>query len=141
MEAALRQAVRRRAGRRCEYCQLPEARSPLVPFQIEHIVAHQHGGATRLSNLALACHRDNLCKGPNLAGIDPVTRRLVPLFHPRRMKWSRHFRYRGSVLVGRTAIGRATIGVLQMNHKERIDLRQTLIDEGVFPPRGVARSG
>ena len=140
MELALRSAVRRRAHGRCEYCMLPEAHSP-VPFQVEHIIARQHGGPTRLSNLALACHRDNLSKGPNLAGLDPVTRRLVPLFHPRRMKWSRHFRWDGTFLVGRTGSGRATIAVLRMNHKERIELRQTLIDESIFPPRRSRSSG
>jgi hypothetical protein len=36
--------------------------------------------------------------------------------------------------VGRTPVGRATVAVLQMNHEDRIDLRQHLIDEGLFPP-------
>jgi hypothetical protein len=133
MDVALRNAVRRRARFRCEYCQLPEEYSP-VTFQIEHIVARQHLGPTALSNLALACHFDNLHKGPNLTGIDPMTRGIVRLFHPRRHKWQRHFRWDGPVLVGRTAIGRATIAVLQMNHEDRLNVRQELIDEGVFPP-------
>ena len=109
MQDALRNAVRRRARLCCEYCLLPEAYAPVVPFQIEHIVARQHGGRTTLSNLALACHHDNMHKGPNLTGIDPVTTRIVRLFHPRRHKWDRHFRWDGRVLCGRTAIGRATI--------------------------------
>jgi hypothetical protein len=50
------------------------------------------------------------------------------------MKWTRHFRWDGPFLVGRTRVGRATIAVLQMNHEERIEVRQTLIDEGLFPP-------
>ena len=133
MDAALRNAVRHRAQFRCEYCLLPEAYAPVTPFQIEHIIARQHGGRTAPSNLALACHHDNLHKGPNLTGIDPVTRKLVRLFHPRRMKWARHFRWDGPLLVGRTPVGRATIAVLQMNHEDRINLRQALIDEGVFP--------
>ena len=37
-------------------------------------------------------------------------------------------------LVGRTPSGRATIIVLKINLDHRIDLRQGLIDEGVFPP-------
>ena len=62
--------VRERAGHCCEYCLLPQACSP-EPFQIDHIIAEQHGGSTRASNLALACLADNNHKGPNLAGIDP----------------------------------------------------------------------
>src|SRR5579884_106586 len=105
MDAALRTAVRRRARLRCEYWLLPENLASVVPFQVEHIVARQHGGPTVLANLALACHRCNLHKGPNLTGIDPRTRRLIRLFHPRRMKWVRHFRWDGPYLVGRTPVG------------------------------------
>ena len=132
MDPELRRAVRRRARFRCEYCHLPEAHAPVAPFQVEHIIARQHGGPTVLANLALACHHDNLHKGPNLTGIDPITRKLVRLFHPRRMKWDRHFAWDGPVLRGLTAIGRATIVVLQMNHEDRIELRRTLQREGVF---------
>ncbi len=134
MDAALRRAVHRRAGSRCEYCQLPEALAPVTPFQVEHIVARQHGGQTKSANLALACHHCNLHKGPNLTGIDPLTRQLTRLFHPRRHAWRRHFRWRGAVLVGRTSIGRTTVSVLAVNLPERLQLRQELIAEGLFPP-------
>ncbi len=102
-------------------------------FEIEHIVARQHRGATVAGNLALACFSCNKKKGPNLSGIDSVTGKPVPLFHPRRHKWSRHFRWRGALLAGRTAIGRATTDVLGINQPLRVRLRQELIDEGVFP--------
>ncbi len=102
-------------------------------FEIEHIVARQHGGATVAGNLAWACFTCNKKKGPNLSGIDEVTGRLMPLFHPRRHKWSRHFRWHGALLAGRTAIGRATVAVLGINQPIRVRLRQELIDEGVFP--------
>jgi hypothetical protein len=118
----------------CEYCLLPERFAFIRPFHIEHIVARKHGGATTLSNTALACDRCNFYKGSDLTGIDPATRRLVRLFNPRRMRWSRHFRWDGPFLFGRTPIGRATIVVLNMNHQERIEVRQGLIDEGVLPP-------
>ncbi len=127
-----RALVRRRARLRCEYCRLPEAVSPIGPFQLEHIVARKHKGPTSLSNLALACDRCNLFKGSDLTGIDPITEEITRLFHPRRMKWSKHFRWNGPVLVGRTAVGRTTIGVLQINHEDRVDLRQSLLDEGVL---------
>jgi hypothetical protein len=82
------------------------------------------------------CSFCNLHKGPNLTGIDPRTRKIARLFHPRRMKWARHFRWEGPRLVGRTPIGRATIAVLDMNHEERVELRQSLVEEGSFPPAG-----
>jgi hypothetical protein len=134
MDAALRQAVRERARFRCEYCQLPEAFAFIAPFHVEHIVARKHHGPTTLVNTALACDRCNYRKGSDLTGIDPSTRRLTRLFNPRRMNWSRHFRWSGPLLQGRTPVGRATIVVLQMNHEERLELRKALIDEGVFPP-------
>ncbi len=130
----LARKVRDRARNRCEYCQLPESMSP-IPHEIDHIVAEQHGGATTLSNLALACFADNHHKGPNLSGIDPQTGRPTWLFHPRRHKWDRHFRWKGPLLVGRTAVGRATISVLCMNAPHRVAWRAALIEEGVFPPR------
>lgn len=132
----LARKVRQRARHRCEYCQLPEVVSP-IPHEIDHIVAEQHHGSTALGNLALACFADNHHKGPNLAGIDPQSGRRTWLYHPRRHKWKRHFRWEGALLVGRTAIGRATIEVLQMNAPHRVAWRAALIDEGVFPPHDV----
>jgi 5-methylcytosine-specific restriction endonuclease McrA len=90
MDAATRERVRQRAKSCCEYCGLPEAHV-LTPFQIEHVVAKQHRGKDTLGNLAYACLRCNLNKGPNLAGIDPLTRKLTRLFNPRRHLWQRHF--------------------------------------------------
>jgi hypothetical protein len=56
-----------------------------------NVVAKQHGGLDGTDNLALACHRCNLHKGPNLTGIDSVAREIVALFHPRRDRWADHF--------------------------------------------------
>ena len=54
-----------------------------VPFEIDHIIAKQHDGRTVPGNLALICFADNHHKGPNLAGVDPKTRKRVWLFRPR----------------------------------------------------------
>ena len=113
---------------------MPQAYYPTVPFPIDHIIARQHGGATALGSLALSCLHDNLHKGPNLTGIDPVTKKVVRLFHPRRHKWHRHFRWEGPVLRGLTPLGRATVVVLQMNDPDPVRDREALIEEGVFPP-------
>jgi hypothetical protein len=45
MDARLQAQVWRRAHNRCEYCQFPARLTP-VPFQIDHIIAEKHGGAT-----------------------------------------------------------------------------------------------
>jgi hypothetical protein len=132
-DQALADFVRQRAGDCCEFCRLPQAFSS-TRFQIDHIVAEQHGGTTTAANLALACLADNNHKGPNLAGIDRRTGKRVWLFNPRRQKWSRHFRWKGPILVGRTPVGRATIAVLAMNLPHRVAQRAALISEGVFPP-------
>jgi hypothetical protein len=129
----LEQLVRKRAGYLCEYCQVPEQYDEL-PSEIDHIVARKHAGKTTPGNLAFACFACNNSKGPCIAGIDPQSRKLTRLFNPRRHKWRRHFQWDGPVLVGLTAIGRATIAVLQINRPHRIALRKTLIDEGLFPP-------
>ena len=124
----------RRAGAACEYCQVPQSLS-LLPFEIDHIMAEKHGGATTLANLALSCFYDNNFKGPNIAGIDPRTGRISRLYHPRRYRWHYHFRWDGPYLVGRTAVGRATIEVLCINHPVRVTQRKALIAAGLFPPR------
>jgi hypothetical protein len=55
------------------------------------------------------------------------------LFHPRRHKWGRHFRWDGPVLVGRTDVGRVTVAVLAMNLPHRVRHREQLMAEGVYP--------
>jgi len=103
-------------------------------FEIDHIIAEQHQGPTVPANLALACFACNHHKGPNLAGIDARTGKRVGLFHPRRHKWRRHFRWGGPILVGRTPIGRATVAVLGINSPHRIAQRETLLLEGLLLP-------
>ena len=129
MDAATRDFVRRRADNRCEYCLLRQEHSDLT-HHIEHIVAKQHGGRDDIENLALACHRCNLRKGPNLTGVDPGSGELVPLFHPRRDQWAEHFLFRGVRIEGITAAGRATVHVLAMNDARRLDLRSELLAHG-----------
>ncbi len=133
MEAALIRLVWRRAGSRCEYCQISQA-SDDRPFEIDHIIARKHHGPTVAANLALSCFRCNSFKGTDLSGLDPKTRKLTPLFHPRRHRWNTHFRWDGPRLVGRTPIGRVTVFLLHINDDVRVDLRAALIVEGSFPP-------
>lgn len=133
MEAALAQLVWRRAKGCCEYCKLPQAADDR-PFEIDHIRSRKHRGPTVAGNLALSCFRCNSCKGSDISSIDDNTGELTPLFNPRRHRWSAHFRWEGARLVGRTAIGRVTVALLQINDEYRVELRRSLIEEGVFPP-------
>jgi hypothetical protein len=86
--------------------------------------------ARRTGNLALACRRCNLRKGPNLAGIDLVSGKTVALFHPRRDRWLEHFQFSGASIEGLTPTGRATVYVLAMNDDRRLDLRSELLARG-----------
>jgi len=54
---------------------------------------------------------DHAHKGPNLSGLDPESGALVQLFHPRQDQWDEHFERNGVIIVGRTTIGRATVGL------------------------------
>jgi hypothetical protein len=123
MDAAARDLVRRRAGCRCEYCGLREDQSPLAAMHVEHILPKKHGGADDLDNPALACIDCDLHKGSNVAGYDPETRQLTELLSPRRHRWDEHFEWRGVFIVGKTAIGRTAVQVLQLNAEERLQLR------------------
>jgi hypothetical protein len=131
--ASLRDVVRRRANDTGEYCQMSQALY-LAPFQADHIIAEMHRGKTVPSNLCWTCYHCNLHKGPNLGGVDPMSGKKQWLFNPRRMKWSRHFRWVGPILVGRTPTGRTTVEVLNINDDEYVQTRAALIAEGVFPP-------
>jgi hypothetical protein len=136
---SLKELVWSRANARCEYCQVPQAHDPL-PFELDHVIAVQHGGSASADNLALACFACNHHKGPNIAGFDGVLQQTVELFHPRRHAWTDHFHWNGPELEGITATGRVTVDVLAINRDFRVALRRALIQEGVFPPINAPRA-
>lgn len=125
-----------RAGMRCEYCRIPAAFVP-APFEVDHIIPRAKGGLTTEDNLAYAC-ACNAYKGDRTRALDPLMGRVVPLFNPRRQVWKRHFQWSedAALLVGRTATGRATVALLQMNRPSLINLRRALIGLGEHPPAG-----
>jgi len=45
MDATLERLVRERAGRRCEYCHLPQAGTRVL-LEIDHVIARKHRGRT-----------------------------------------------------------------------------------------------
>lgn len=131
MTEALDQLVRTRAFDRCEYCRMPQSARRLR-FQIDHIIALQHGGKTTADNLALACGRCNRHKGPNLSGIDAVSGQITALFHPRTQDWATHFAMSGDTISGVTSTGRATVATLNMNDPTERSVRLELIRQGIF---------
>lgn len=128
----LRRLVMKRASRRCEYCLIHQEDRPET-HPIDHVIALKHGGRTEEGNLALACASCNNNKGADLAALDPSSGEIVPLFNPRTQNWNDHFALYGERIMGRTAIGRATIALLRLNDAERLSYRQSLIAAGRYP--------
>lgn len=120
--ATLRRQVIERARNRCEYC-LISAEVAFFPHEVDHVVAEKHGGATEISNLALACWRCNRHKGSDLTSFDPETRQLSPLFNPRTQVWAEHFAYERERVIGLTPEGRTTVNLLRLNREERLSER------------------
>lgn len=102
---------------RCAYCHSLEALLG-IPLEADHIIPTARKGRTILSNLCLCCRACNGFKADRLQARDPLSGRLVTLFHPRKQDWSVHFRWSedGKQIIGLTAAGRATIEALQMNN-------------------------
>jgi len=131
-----RQAVAQRAGDCCEYCRLASI-SATVPFPVDHIIPIKHGGSDDSDNLCLACYKCNAHKSHDLTGFDPLTGEIARLYHPRKQVRAEHFTLQDDMrIVGLTPEGRATVQVLQMNDKERIENRQVLVEIGEYPCEG-----
>jgi HNH endonuclease len=131
---ALKQAVNKLSSGCCEYCR--SQRRFADSFEIEHIIPVSRGGADTLDNLALACRQCNSLKSNKISAIDPASGQIAPLFHPRQMEWTDHFLWSDDALemLGITAIGRATINLLQTNRASMVNLRQVLHQQGFHPP-------
>jgi hypothetical protein len=82
----IKQSVRERAKYLCEYCHSLELLSA-NRFTIDHIVPRSLGGSDDIENLALACRRCNERRYNFVAGIDPETQEIVPIFNPRQQQW------------------------------------------------------
>jgi len=77
--AEQRRQVYTRAEGRCEYC-LVHQDDAYAAYQIDHVIAEKHGGATTLDNLALACMPCNRRKGSEISSVDPETGLVVPRY-------------------------------------------------------------
>jgi hypothetical protein len=128
----LRALVQQRAGGRCEYCLFHEE-DVIIPHQPDHIIARKHRGQTQEQNLAWACFVCNRFKGSDIASIDIETGRIIRLFHPRKDKWTKHFRLEGALIIPLTPRGRVTEYLLQFSHADHVELRHYLIPAGRYP--------
>jgi len=133
--AKLRRLVIAHARGRCEYCLSPVSHA-VSSFAIEHIIPVEKSGPTTAENLALSCQGCNSHKSTKIEAIDPLTKESITLFHPRLQRWSEHFSWNQdcSLVIGLTAIGRATIVALRMNRPGVVNLRQLLYAAGKHPP-------
>jgi hypothetical protein len=124
--------VEDRAGGRCEYCRMHQSLQGAT-FHVEHVVPRAAGGSSELENLAWACPACNLRKSDRVKVRDPESGALAPLFNPRADQWSVHFAWQGYSTVGLTAVGRATVASLDLNHWRRLLVRQAEELFGLFP--------
>jgi hypothetical protein len=116
--------VRDRSGNRCEYCRISQEHQEAT-FHIDHVRPRRDGGLTDLDNLALSCVSCSLRKGARTSAADPVTGELSRLYEPRSQCWEDHFDLTEElVIVGRTATGRATVELLQMNRPLAVAIRR-----------------
>jgi len=133
----LKRQVVERANNRCEYClSSQELVYAVVTFQIDHVIPRSKAGTNELSNLCLSCWRCNNYKRDKIDAIDPVTRRRVRLFHPRRQRWTDNFRWSedSTRIIGLTPRGRATVEALRFNDERTIETRRLWVRWEVHPP-------
>jgi len=129
---ALARAVRLRAHGQCQYCLMHESLQGAT-FHAEHVIPRSKGGESTLENLALACPGCNLHKADKTTAPDPLTSEQVALFHPLQLRWSEHFRFKSHEIEGLTAIGRATVVLLDLNQLRRQRIRQVEESFGLYP--------
>lgn len=139
---ALYQLVAQDARFACGYCRAPQDALP-YRLEVEHLAPVSRGGSDERDNLWLSCHKCNKLRSNRLAGIDPLTKAESPIFNPRRDDWHKHFAHHGEgrYIVGRTAIGRATVAALRLNDEYHVRARGVWIVAGVYPPIGDEGSG
>lgn len=135
---ALRAKVAEQAKHRCGYC-LTAAQNVGQKMDIEHIMPESKGGPTIEANLWLCCSECNSFKSIKTDAPDPNTGNIVALFNPRQQNWTEHFEWdeSGSIIVGKTAVGRATVIALSLNRDELVTSRLRWAEVGWHPPDDV----
>jgi HNH endonuclease len=136
ISAAIERRVRAIAGNRCGYCLSPQ-HLVMARLEMEHIIPLAKGGSNAEATLWVACPICNRHKSDKTTAVDPEAGAVVPLFNPRTQTWSDHFRWsdEGIRIVGRTAIGRATIIALYLSDDaDVLEVRSYWVSAGWHPP-------
>jgi hypothetical protein len=130
----IRDFVLTRAGFCCEYCRSPRNFSS-DDFAVEHITPKSLSGLDDVDNLALSCQGCNSRKFTAISAIDPVSGLETSLFHPRIDIWAEHFIWSDdtTMLIGLSAMARATIQKLDLNRSRVKNLRRVLALAGEHP--------
>lgn len=131
----LRSVIAKRDQNRCVYCQSQQEICG-TKFTIDHIIPESLGGTNDPENLCLACWDCNLSKQNRVAVIDEKSGESAPLFHPNQQNWDEHFSWDadGVYLIGKTAVGRATITALRLNRSWLLQSRIRWVKVGWHPP-------
>jgi len=108
----------------CAYCHSP-CRFLAAGLENDHVIPLSKGGVNAAENICQACHKCNQFKAAKLSAPDPITKESAQLFHPNLQAWHDHFFFSegGSIIIGLTPNGRATVDALKMNRPEMIALR------------------
>jgi len=136
LSAREEQTLRRKAQDRCGYCLSPQ-HLVFAPLQIEHLCPIAAGGTDDVANLWLCCSICNGHKSSKVDGLDPQSGLRQRLFNPRVDSWKDHFGWSDDFLkiVGRTAIGRATVSALHLDCDPiAIEVRSYWVAAGWHPP-------
>jgi len=122
-------------GPRCGYCRTSSAITGETNT-IEHITPIARGGSSEDDNLWLSCRRCNQRKATQIDAIDSESGDRVLLFNPCTQFWKEHFAWSGdgTLIIGLTSCGRATIIALQMNHLDIVGARRLWVSVGWHPP-------
>jgi hypothetical protein len=104
---------------------------------LEHILPKSSGGQSVEENLWLSCRLCNEAKGILTEAVDSENGALVPLFNPRKQDWRDHFVWSndGTIIIGRTPTGRATVDALSLNGELRVRARTIWVEAGWHPPK------
>jgi len=132
---AVQNQVGQRANFLCEYCHASE-QWQYVSFTVDHVIPITKGGTNSIDNLALACFHCNRQKSDKLKAFDEQSLSEVFLFNPRTESWQEHFIWSKDTLliIGLTAIGRATVAELAFNRARIINIRAADREIGRHPP-------
>ena len=127
--------LRSQAGPHCGYCRT-SSKVTGQPLTVEHIIPISCGGSSNEDNLWLSCRRCNEYKGAQVEAIDPETGSRVSLFNPRKQSWHEHFAWSGdgTLIIGLTPCGRATIVALRLNNDDIVAARLLWVSAGWHPP-------